>query len=211
MILLFHHGWAFDSAIWRDVIAALPGFDCRVVDRGYFGPALEPRVEGECILVAHSFGTCRAIEAMPEGALGLVAINGFDRFASDGDGPGVPRRAFGRMIAQCRADPASFVGDFRKRSGSEGPMPEPVGDRLLADFIALRDADMRKTAQGLRIPVLALEGGRDPILSEAMREAALSSVPQIEKKVVPDAGHLLPVSDPLYCAGEIRNFANRMG
>lgn len=206
--LIFHHGWAFDASIWRDVVDRLPWQDCRLADRGYFGAASEVADVGPCIVIAHSMGTMQALADLPSDCRGLVAINGFDRFAADSDFPGVLVRVLDRMIARLGDDPAATVRDFRHRCGDDAPVATLKAQRLGQDLRFLRDGDCR-SAVG-RLPILSLQGAADPILPPAMRDAVFADAGAIERRRHPEGGHLLPLTDPDWCVAAIRSFAGAM-
>jgi pimeloyl-[acyl-carrier protein] methyl ester esterase len=207
VILLFLHGWGFDARFWEPLGALLPEHRLAFDDRGYFG-APQSAASGEpCVVVAHSHGAMRALAAPPPACLGLIAINGFDRFTADGDTPGVSPRIVDRMIAKFGEDPAAVLSDFRRRIGDEAPVRAADIDRLQADLIDLRHGDRTAEAAGFPAPILSLQGGRDPLLPAPMRDAAFAGAPLLERMTHPEAGHLLPVSDPAYCARAIRAFA----
>src|SRR3546814_3936308 len=82
----FLHGWGFDAALWDSMRATLGG---DASDLGYFG---ERRQFGDderpFVAVGHSLGALLWLKALPPNCAGLVAINGFDRFAGE---PGDPK------------------------------------------------------------------------------------------------------------------------
>ena len=205
--LLFRHGWAFDAGLWDAVVARLGGFRCLVEDRGYFGAANEPVVDGPHVVVGHSQGAMRAPAETSGACLGLVAINGFDCFAARDGFPGVPLRVIDRMIARLGASAADVVAQFRQRCGAE-PGGAPIGiGRLAADLARLRDGDGRVACAAADIPILSLQGGADPILPPAMRAAVFAGARQVERHERAGADHLLPLRDPAYCAAMIAGFA----
>lgn len=209
MKLLFLHGWGFDAGFWDAVIALLPDFACVADDRGYFGDPRAPDAAGPVIAIGHSLGAMRALAAMPDACRGLIAINGFDRFAADEGAPGVPVRVIDRMLARLDGDAAATVADFRARCGGDAAFGPCHAGRLRDDLLALRDGD-RRTASGLaRFPILSLHGARDPILPADLRRAAFTSAARHESLTHAGAGHLLPLSHPQWCAGHIRAFAGR--
>ena len=153
MILLFIHGWGFDAAFWDELAGLLPGFRTEIDDRGYFGRPYAPRIDGDCVIVAHSFGAMRALAAPPPHWRGLVAINGFDRFT-----PGVPRRVLDRMIAKFAEEPVTVLAEFRRRCGDNAPFGEPSVTPLRDDLLTLRDGDC-SDAEYFRAESSSLGGG----------------------------------------------------
>lgn len=209
VILRFLHGWGFDADFWDDVRNLLPQWRAEIDDRGYFGSPRTISADEPNIVVAHSFGTMRALRASPAGCKGLVAINGFERFSARGSSPGVAPRILDAMIAKFDRAADAVLADFRLRCGS--PMPFGVIDPipLREDLLALRDLDC--TGTRLDLPILSLQGAADPVLSPAMRETAFRSATQVQRREHPAGGHLLPLTEPAYCAAAIRIFAEQLG
>lgn len=205
MILRFLHGWGWDARFWERLTEALPDWRCEADDRGYFGAPLEPAGDEPCVVVAHSFGAMRALAAPPAACRGLVAINGFDRFT-----PGVSPRIVERMILRFGEDPATVLGDFRRRCGSDAPFGPPDAGRLRADLLALRDEDRSGEAARWSAPILSIQGGADPLLPAPMRDAVFAGAPLLERMTHPTGGHLLPVADAPWCARAIAAFAERL-
>lgn len=204
----FVHGWGFDAGIWRGVHAALGQPRALFADRGYFGEPVWPQVEGPVIAVGHSLGALHLLRDPPRGCAGLVAVNGFDRFAANKEDSAVPRRVVERMIARFNDDPVAVLADFRTRAGTDTPAPGNMAHaRLLADLGLLRDADERAGAAKLKCPVLVLHGDADAILPLAMRDAVFAGA---ERRTLAGQGHLLPWHAAEWCARQIGAFAARI-
>jgi len=205
MILLFLHGWGFDARFWIPLLSLLP--DCRTAcdDRGYSGTPHDPRIDEDCVVVAHSFGTMRALAAPPPRCRGLVAINGFDRFT-----PGVPRRVLDRMIARFDENPAAVLTDFRRRCGEEAPFGDPFRAPLRDDLVTLRDGDCSPCSAAWPAPILSLQSTDDPLLPAPMRDTVFAAAPHLERRLHPTGGHLLPAADAPYCARAIGDFVERL-
>lgn len=209
VILRFLHGWGFDAGFWDEVRNLLPQWHAEVDDRGYFGAPRTIPAEEPNIVVAHSFGTMRALREPSARCKGLVAINGFDRFSARGSNPGVAPRILDAMIAKFDRTANGVVADFRLRCGSPTPFGAIDPIPLREDLLALRDLDCAETRFDL--PILSLQGAADPVLSPAMREATFGSAPQVQRREHPAGGHLLPLTEPAYCAAAIRTFAEHVG
>lgn len=205
--LLFCHGWGFDAFVWDPLAALLPDFAQARDDAGYFGAPAAPEPLGPYIAVTHSFGTMRLLAASPPGIAGMVAINGFDRFTAAPDFPGTPARVVDRMISAAAQVPETVLADFHARIGSAVPEGTPDAERLETDLLALRDGDLRALAGQVRLPILSLQAARDPLLPMGLRETVFAAVPGVMRRTHPDAGHLLPLQEPEWCAGAIRSFA----
>ena len=202
MKLLFVHGWGFDASLWDAVIACLPDADVVRADRGYFGEAVWPRIEGPCLAVTHSFGSMALLADPPADCRGLLAINGFDRFAQGDGRAGVPRRVIDRMLARLESDPVAVLREFHARLGSEVPMGIPAVMQLASDLAAMRNESQAIASARFTAPVVSLEGADDPLLPAAMRAEQFTEASHLERVLV-DGGHLLPLTDPALCAAWI--------
>ncbi|WP_019831238.1 alpha/beta fold hydrolase [Sphingomonas sp. PR090111-T3T-6A] len=201
MKLVFLHGWGFDACLWDGVRAALPEFEAVAWDRGYFGAPSAEAVAAPLIAVGHSLGAMLLAGALPEGCIGLVAINGFDRFAGEG---AVPPRVVERMRRRFGEAPAEVLADFRTRCGSEPPPAIRDEAALATDLTLLAEADRRGM---VRVPTLVLHGAADPLLPAPMRESVFAGAPH---ESLDGAGHLLPLTHADWCADRIRAFAGRL-
>lgn len=196
MRLVFLHGWSLDVSLWDAVRAALPEHETVALDRGYFGAPVMETPGGPFIAIGHSLGALLLAD-MP-GAIGLVAINGFDRFA--GEGAAAPR-VVDRMRRRFAEAPTEVLADFRARIGAP-PAPESIdSQRLGADLDLLAEADVRHVA---RPRTLVLHGDADPLLPAPMRDAVFAGAP---RETMADGGHLLPLTHPQWLADRIRAFA----
>lgn len=202
MKLLFVHGWGFDASLWDAVIACLPDADVVRAHRGYFGGAAWPTVEGPCLAVTHSFGSMALLADPPADCRGLLAINGFDRFAEGEGKAGVPLRVIDRMLARLEGDPATVLRDFHARLGSDVPQGTPDTARLRQDLAALRSDDRSEATANFAAPIIALDGADDPLLFAAMRAGQFAAAADLQRETL-DAGHLLPLTHPELCAAWI--------
>lgn len=209
--LVFVHGWAFDAGVWQGLRAALDDFDTATVDLGFFGPPSGPVMPPDrpVIVIGHSLGALWLLKTRPFPWVGMVSINGFPRFV-EGEGyePAVHPRILERMIRRFQADPAGITEEFRNRCGVFGPLPDgPLPDPLLHGLNWLRDWDARDTARPDDPPVLSLSGGEDPVLPLGMDEHCFRAFADVRIERLSRGGHLLPVTDPEWCASRIRAFA----
>jgi pimeloyl-[acyl-carrier protein] methyl ester esterase len=194
--MLFLHGWGLDARLWDGVRAALQGYETIAWDRGYFGAASSEPIEEPVLAIGHSLGAM--LLAGTPAIAGLIAVNGFDRFAGEG---AVPPRIVERMRKRFAEAPAEVLADFRAKIGAPPAANDLEPDTLAADLAALAEADARGTK---RPRTLVLHGGADPLLPEAMREAVFAGAP---RETLAEAGHLLPLTHPLWVAERIRAFA----
>lgn len=196
--LLLLHGWGFDARLWDALAQQLA--DYRIVrwDRGYFGERSEAEVEPPFAAIGHSLGAMMLANLLPHD-VPLVAINGFDHFVGDG---AVAPRVLDRMRSRFAEDPAEVLTDFRERCGASPP-PEELDEARLGIDLALLGS-RRVASAPLR--TLSLQGSLDPILPEPLRETVF---PGAERAMHPDAGHLLPLTHPAWCAERIEAFLCR--
>lgn len=205
MKLLFAHGWGFDRRFWEPLAMLLPEWPHAIDDRGYFGASEEAPVDGPCVAVTHSFGTMRVLAAPPPALAGIIAINGFERFTAVPGRAGVPLRVLDRMLRRFETEPRAVLAEFRRTCGSEEPFGEIDAPLLQADLLRLRDA-----APPLpRVPVLTLQGGRDPLLPEAMRQGAFAGA-EVRRLDHAAGGHLLPLEAPQLCAAAVRGMVESL-
>jgi pimeloyl-[acyl-carrier protein] methyl ester esterase len=229
--LLLLHGWGFDATLWDGLRAALPDYAAVAWDRGYFGAPSAPVVAGPVLTIGHSLGALLfALDPLPDW-VGLVAINGFDRFTGK---DAVPPRVVERMRMRFAETPREVLTDFRTRCGTGEPPASLDTERLAADLALLAEADARSAVLP---PTLVLHGADDPILPATLRIQAFCSpaaagvqnrpqairpivahLPQagprplpgkrtVESVVLDGAGHLLPLTHPEWCADRIQAFA----
>lgn len=199
--LLLIHGWGFDPAFWEPLQAALgDDLPSTAWDLGFRGAPSRPALPDgvPVVAVGHSFGLLWLLKERPISWTRLVSINGFSRFAKADDLPsGVAPRLIERMLIKLDDDPKAVYQDFMERCGLAEPLADTVDpDALAWGLRALAEWDCRAGAD----VDLALAGRRDPILPVALTEALF---PQ-PLACWHDGGHLLPLTDPEWCAQQIR-------
>ena len=202
----FIHGWAMAPSIWTELTERLPELEASFADRGYFGGEGAPAPDEPALWITHSLGTMLALRDLPETCIGLVAINGFDRFAS-GDGiAGIAPRVLDRMLSRLEGEVEPIVREFHRSCGAAEHPGEPLREPLRADLELLRNGDFRQISTALTVPVLSLQGAEDPILPADMRARTLRKTPDFRAFEHASAGHLLPLQAPDWCAEQLRNF-----
>lgn len=202
------HGWGYDAGFWQPLRDRLAGVALDVVDQGYFGEGCGPKITDPVICVGHSLGAMQLYADPPPGCRALIAINGFDCFAARDGFPGAPVRVLDRMRRRLVESPAGVVADFRQRLGDDRAFGTPDAEALLRGLDALRDLDARPSGADRALPVFALDGGADPLLPPEMQAACFAGASRFER---PGGGHLLPLTDPDWCAAQIRAIAAGLG
>lgn len=197
-MIVFVHGWGFDASFWQPVRDRLGG-DSAAFDLGFRGTPAQPPVPDGAWAVGHSLGLLWLLRHRPFRWRGLISINGFPRFTrADDYVNGVPPRLLERMIQRLGSAPEAVYGDFMGRCGVAAPDSTGLDHGLLAQGLGwLRDWDARPLAE----PVVALAGTLDPIVPPAMSRDAFAGHDLRWRQ----GGHLLPLTDSDWCAGQIRS------
>ncbi len=198
MKLVFIHGWGFDASFWDALSALLPQYPQQRIDLGFFGqPSGGIESSEPSILVGHSLGFVHGIQQRPDWS-GWVAINSFVSFAAC-----VPSFILHQMRKRFEADPENTLRDFYRLIGAMQSADNPNAERLLEGLDELRDGDVGDTLAALNIPNLILAARHDPLVPVGASE----DLAQYGKILWHDNdGHILPQSDPVWCANAIRNF-----
>jgi len=196
--LILMHGWGFDASLWDALAAALPGYAIERWDRGYFGTTRAVEAQGPVVGIGHSLGAMLLADALPAEAP-LVAVNGFDHFTG---ADGVALRVVERMQSRFAQTPLAVLNEFRARCGAPAASAKLDEARLAHDLSLLAT---HRAAPGQR-RILSLQGGLDPILPTCLRG---NSFPGATRATCEEAGHLLPLTHPAWCAGQIEAFLCR--
>jgi len=174
-------------------------------DLGFFGAASQPELPpGRPVLaVGHSFGLLWLLHQSNPAFRGVVSINGFTCFARRDDFPaGIAPRLLQRMQARLATDAAGVVTDFRSLCGVATPLPgAPAVESLSAGLEALRNGDERHA-----MVTAALCGASDSLVSPAMSRACFPG----DKIHWHEGGHMLPLSAPGWCAGQLSRLLDRL-
>ena len=204
MIQRFVHGWGFDGRFWEPLAARLTSWRQSVAERGYFGGSSEPEPDEPFVAVAHSFGAMRVLADASPQCRGLIAINGFDRFA------GIPARVIDRMVTMLDRDPARVVQDFRMRIGTTDAFGTPDAALLAQDLRIMRDDDCSGITALASFPILSIQADCDPLLPQPLRERAFKTAPDLQRRNMANGGHLLPQTHPDACAQAVSAFMERL-
>lgn len=196
------HGWGFDATFWHPLLAHFPELDARIVDHGYFGRPNNPALPEEpFVAVGHSAGVLWLLGRELPGCRGLVSFNGFARFSQAADFPdGTPQRVLNRMRMRLARDSDGVLNDFRALCGTNAPVPgAPDIPRLDAGLEALSVQDHRDQARALSHRLYWLAGTDDPF---GAAKCAFET-PRCNGRLIA-GGHLLPLTDPEFCATVLR-------
>ena len=207
LTVFFIHGWGFDAGIWAGIARLLPDWPSLHFDRGYFGASQAPSPDAPCLAVTHSFGTMLTLRDPPPHCIGVLAINGFDRFFAKPGSPGVHPRILKRMIGQFEKEPEEVLREFRNRCGCDTPFTLSNSQLLGEDLQRLATMDCTPLGASIDLPILSLQSETDPILPQAMRDNVFAGASRLERKTLAGGGHLLPLTEPEACASTIREFA----
>ena len=199
--LVFIHGWGMGPDVWSPVIEQLPGDKIQRADMGFHGTKAIPQVN-EPFVVAHSLGLMWALNHLPRPWAGLIAVNGFTRFSSQGDFPGIEPRLLGRMKARLSEDTAGVVVEFLRRCGMNDPNIQGLDQNMLAQGLDwLKDWDVREEFLRLKCPVLSIAGTHDPIVTLDHTQACFADSPLSLRQ---GAGHLLPLTQADWLSSRIQ-------
>ena len=208
--LLFVHGWALDRTLWERVLDALgpDAGEAEVLDAGYYGHAARPRLIGRAPVlgVGQSLGVLELLAAPPTPLAGLVAIDGFARFAQGEDFPeGQPIAGLKRMSRRLALAPGPLLADFMAKALSGFARPAGAPDRraLSAGLDRLGALDGRAAAA--RLPIWRLHASADPIAPLALADASFAGADVRARRVREAADHLSPMTAPKACADLIRD------
>jgi len=200
------HGWGFDASFWTTMLDHLPGVEAAIVDAGYFGAPFHPPLpQAPYLAVGHSAGSLSLLSQDFPGCEGLVLFNGFARFSTADDFPdGVPARVLERMRRQLQKSPEAVLADFRKRCGTDEPLPGPPAlERLDTGLEKLLLDDAREQAARWGDRLHGMTGQSDPFPPARLGFSSPGSTV--------DGGHLLPLTEPALCADFIRQWSANHG
>jgi len=206
--LLLAHGWALDRTLWDRVLDEL-GADADgacVMDAGYYGRPIKPVLDGGPVLgVGQSLGVLELLARAPAPLAGLVAIDGFARFAARPDFPeGQSAAGLKLMARRLSQAPGPLLADFIAKALAGAAPSTGVPDRqaLSEGLDRLRALDGREAAR--RLPIWRLHASADPIAPLALADASFVGADVRARHVREAADHLSPISAPKACADLIR-------
>jgi pimeloyl-[acyl-carrier protein] methyl ester esterase len=206
--LVFVPGWGLDTTFWQPVQNLLGGLICKPFFSHSIAIHSLGHLENKSIAVGHSLGFAWLLHYFPGCWKGLVSVNGFTKFTRTTEFPeGIAPRVLQKMIAQFSQDPGQVYTEFLRRCGNDASF-FPSGDlgELLRGLHALQEWDERETLHAQNIPVLALAGLHDPIVTPNLTRKCFANI-QIQWQA---GGHLLPHTHSIWCATQIQSFAERI-
>lgn len=210
--LIYVHGWGLTADLWNPLRQRLGVMDDFAVDLGFQGGLREriPYPAMPYVAVGHSLGLLWLLSNYPDHPWqGLISINGFSCFSKRNDfTDGWPAKVLTRMMAGLDKDPKTIYRDFMSRAGLKNPQTDHLDvERLKIGLQSLIADDGRAVLLGFQRPVLALAGGADQIVPEAMSRACFDD----DILAVLDNGdHMLPISNPDWCADHIKPFLTQL-
>ena len=149
------------------------------------------------MLVGHSLGGALALQVArtrPELVEGVVAIAAGARLP-------VPDRVMAAPEADYAAECARLLAGFLRDPGAAtAPVAEALTEcgpaALAADYAACRSLDLRGRLGGVRVPVLVIAGGDDPLTPPWLSEELAAELPLATLVLVAGVRHMPMVDAP---------------
>lgn len=204
MNIVLVHGWGLHGGLWTPLIERLEGHDPYVVDLGFLREGVKGTGEMPpgSLCIGHSFGAMWLLKHGPRPMKGFVSIAGFDCFHRHAPAGVIPA-----MKEGLRTDPQAQMRRFWRACGlgdeGVGGVIDPVPLIAGLDWLATWDAS--KERETLDAPVLALAAEDDQIVRKEMAHAVWGDG-KADLRWRPAGGHALPVTEPDWCAREIKSF-----
>ena len=206
MKLVLVHGWGFHAGVWEKLIPHLDGHDIFLIDLGFIrgGPRASHEMPAGSLCIGHSFGVMWLLKHGPRPMRGLGSIAGFDCLHKY-----VPKDVLEDMREGMRRDPQQQMKTFWKEGGFAGHEPkgelDAGGLRGGLDWISAWDTG--EELKELGVPVLALASKDDRVVRKEATEAIWGGgVAELHWNN--GGGHLLPLTQPEWCAEHINRFAD---
>lgn len=203
MKLVFVHGWGCHAGVWSELVTRLPAHEPVLIDLGFVrgGPKGASAMPEDSLCIGHSFGVIWLLKHGPRRMKGLVSIAGFDAF-----GRYVPEEVIPSMREGLIRDPHAQMRQFWQMCGyGEGPGPGIDTGALRAGLDWLGAWDESERARNLDAPIMALAARDDPIVRPPMTEGSWGNG-KADLRWLEQGGHMLPLTHPDWCAGQISEF-----
>ncbi len=109
-------------------------------------------------------------------------------------------------------DPQKILTDFYKLLGTDtAPHSEHLNQALLlAGLDELRDGDVQPALSSLAAPGLVLASRNDPLVPETTSEELTNINSRTRILWHETGGHMLPQTDPVWCASHIKDFVTSL-
>ncbi|HEU5261072.1 MAG TPA: alpha/beta fold hydrolase [Gemmatimonadales bacterium] len=238
--VLLVHGFPFDRTMWRHQLAALARCKRIAPDFRGVGGSTAPvdgysmaRYADDLVAILDALGVRQAalcglsmggyvlfelLRRHPERAKALVLVDtrpdadsseakrGRDELAAvaEREGPqGVIERLLPKLLArQTQSEVADQVREMARRWSVPG---------LMGALRALRDRpDSTDTLRQVRVPTLVLVGSEDQIAAPDIGRAMAALVPGATFRIVPGAGHMAPLEQPLATSRVLADFLEEL-
>lgn len=204
MRLVFIHGWAFDAAFWDKLCGALDDVAQTRIGLGFFGGPTAPFVPAEGdILIGHSLGFLWGLAQSAHWS-GAVALNSFARFTG-GEGEAVAPSALRATKVKFARDPQKTLSNFYRNLGcaeQDRPNSEMADSASLSGGLSFLETAICRPLPRALVLAARNDGLVPPAASQYLAAALDAPLHWHET-----GGHLLPRTDPIWCAGRIRAFA----
>jgi len=153
----------------------------------------------EPVLIGHSLGAAIC--------LSFAILQGSDIAAVVALGGGIRMPVNPVILEGLREDPAAVISLAAKFSLAR-PNRERLSELLattlsrvdpsilLGDFLACSRMDIRSSAAGIKVPVLALCGAEDKMTPPALAEQIVAHIPGAGLALIPGAGHFAMLENP---------------
>ncbi len=209
--LVFMHGWGFDAGFWTPLRDRLNDYKTSAPDLGFYGkPKTNKTPDRPLIAIGHSLGFLWLLHKKPFAWDALIGINAFPRFTQAPDFPeGVPPHLLNAMAETFATSPHAALDDFSRLCGDKGNWAAdgaPDLSMFAKGLEWLGRWDERAAFAAETAPVLLLAGRRDAVAPPALSKAMAALNPGTALKWKNGGGHLLALSDPQWCAHEIKGF-----
>lgn len=223
--LIFIPGWAIPPGAYETMTETISvNNSVSVVDYGFFS---ENAVfdfgklsfkgfnfpEEDLVLCAHSMGTLLALKyaASLKNVKALVLISPFARFTQTDDYSAQDPLKIDLMRRQLNKNPRkmleSFYSSLSPTADFRMDVPEYLNVELLAEGLEfLKTADFRNLLDAIDIPFLILYGEKDVITQKDMTDYLVKTLNKCDYRIVPGAGHSLPIEKGRGCAVAIEDF-----
>jgi pimeloyl-[acyl-carrier protein] methyl ester esterase len=198
-VIVAVHGWGFGAGFWLPLVDAIWDAEVVAVDLGFRGAPLFPDIPDDGrrrIALGHSLGALWLLTERPFRWDAFVGVNAFARFADC-----VAPRILDRMIRRLETDAAGTVGDFLALCGNDDRPALLDPARLAEGLLWLRDRDARGALDSDPAPALILAARDDPLVPPDRL-----GFPEGIVRWHDTGGHLLPRTEPAWCAAAIEEF-----